>query len=146
MIDNTYIPPHMSIHPELLSIISDIEDICGYEVEITSSYRSFEDHYRIYMDKARNRQYPFEDGVFDESKIPMGSDHLVKDNSNLVRGIDFVIRVNNNKFLPGKDIYDIIKRLLPDVSLFDVACGVGKTYLHLGWRKFNDHHAYWEYK
>jgi hypothetical protein len=38
--------------------------------------RTKESQLRIYREKAKKKQFPFEDGVFDESKVPMNSRHL----------------------------------------------------------------------
>jgi uncharacterized protein YcbK (DUF882 family) len=43
---------------------------------VTSGLRTIDDHLRIYKDKATKHQKPFENGVFDQSKVPMKSRHL----------------------------------------------------------------------
>lgn len=42
----------------------------------TNGVRTWADHLRIYKTLANKKQHPFEDGVFDESKIPKLSKHL----------------------------------------------------------------------
>ena len=42
----------------------------------TSYFRSKERQLRIYREKAEKHEFPFEDGIFKESKVPMGSAHM----------------------------------------------------------------------
>lgn len=42
----------------------------------TSGVRTWADHIRIYKDVASKKRYPFEDGIFVESKVPKLSKHL----------------------------------------------------------------------
>lgn len=49
---------------------------CGLPMNPTSYFRSKERQIRIYKDKAKKHEFPFENGIFDESKVPMGSSHM----------------------------------------------------------------------
>lgn len=49
---------------------------CGLPMSPTSYFRSKERQIRIYKDKAKKHEFPFENGIFDESKVPMGSSHM----------------------------------------------------------------------
>jgi len=146
MIDTTYSPPHMKIHPAIIGMIDEIEELCGYEIVITSGFRTREDHSVIYAKKAWNKEYPFEDGVFDKSKIPWGSDHLSKGSSNYIYGVDFQIKIPEaDRFMTGDEIYGMIQKIAPGVELFVWAIGVGRFYIHLGYRYGNKRHQSWRY-
>jgi len=60
----------------LMERINKIRACWGRPMKVTSGLRSMEDHLQIYRDKASKKKAPFEDGVFDESKVPMKSKHL----------------------------------------------------------------------
>jgi hypothetical protein len=61
---------------EFLIKINILRDRCGIPMTPTSYYRSINKQLEIYKSKARMRQFPFPDGVFDKSKVPLGSQHL----------------------------------------------------------------------
>lgn len=44
---------------------------------VTSGVRSKEQQINIYRDKAKNKEFPFENGVFDLKKVPLASKHLI---------------------------------------------------------------------
>lgn len=60
----------------LLEKLNKVRALYGKPMKVTSGLRAMEDHLRIYKDKAKKKQAPFQDGVFDESKVPMKSRHL----------------------------------------------------------------------
>jgi uncharacterized protein YcbK (DUF882 family) len=43
---------------------------------ITSGLRTKDDQRRIYKEKAAKKQFPFENGIYDENKVPMKSKHI----------------------------------------------------------------------
>lgn len=62
---------------DLLSKVQGVEAECPIKGWLaTSGLRTMERHLRIYRDLAARKRRPFEDGVFDESKVPKSSKHL----------------------------------------------------------------------
>lgn len=59
-----------------LEKINIFREKCGLPMSPTSYFRSKERQLRIYREKAEKHEFPFEDGVFKESKVPMGSAHM----------------------------------------------------------------------
>lgn len=60
----------------LLERVNKIREEWGKPMTVTSGLRTMQDHMRIYREKAEKCEKPFEDGVFDESKVPKASKHL----------------------------------------------------------------------
>lgn len=50
---------------------------CDIPMIATSFYRSKDHQIEIYKKKAKNKQFPFADGVFNLKKVPLKSKHLV---------------------------------------------------------------------
>lgn len=48
----------------------------GRPMVVSSGYRSKEKQIKIYEDKCKKHEFPFQDGKFDLSRIPMKSAHL----------------------------------------------------------------------
>lgn len=60
----------------LLERVNKIRDAWGKPMTVTSGLRTMADHLRIYRDLATKKKKPFENGVFDEAKVPKASKHL----------------------------------------------------------------------
>lgn len=56
--------------------INDFRNKCGISMVPTSYFRSKERQIRIYKNKAKNKEWPFTDGVYKESKVPLSSKHM----------------------------------------------------------------------
>jgi len=56
--------------------INIFRDKCGIAMIPTSFFRSKERQLRIYKEKAQKKEFPFENGIFNEKKVPMGSCHM----------------------------------------------------------------------
>jgi hypothetical protein len=61
---------------DLLERVNKVRSKWGKPMTVTSGVRTWEHHTQIYKDKAAKSQKPFEDGVYDESKVPKLSPHL----------------------------------------------------------------------
>ena len=60
----------------LLDSVNQVRKLWNRPMTVTSGLRSMEKHLSIYRDKAARKLKPFENGVFDKSKVPMQSRHL----------------------------------------------------------------------
>lgn len=49
---------------------------CGLSMVPTSYFRSKERQIRIYKQKAVKKEFPFQDGIYDEKKVPLSSKHM----------------------------------------------------------------------
>ena len=49
---------------------------CGLPMTPTSYFRSKERQIRIYKQKAVKKEFPFEDGIYNEKKVPLSSKHM----------------------------------------------------------------------
>ena len=49
---------------------------CGLPMTPTSYFRSKERQIRIYKQKAVKKEFPFQDGVYNEKKVPLSSKHM----------------------------------------------------------------------
>ena len=56
--------------------VNKIRELWEKAMTVTSGLRTMEDHIRIYKSLADKKKKPFEDGVFDEAKVPKKSKHL----------------------------------------------------------------------
>lgn len=63
-------------YDEFYEKINDFRNKCGLSMNPTSYFRSKARQIRIYKEKAKNKQFPFEDGVYNESKVPLKSKHM----------------------------------------------------------------------
>lgn len=61
---------------KLIQRVNTLLDEFGSDRPVNSGIRTPEDQIRIYKEKAAKKQKPFENGIFDQSKVPMGSEHL----------------------------------------------------------------------
>lgn len=60
----------------LVERLNMVRDDWGKPMVVTSGYRSKERQIEIYKDKCVKREFPFQDGRFDMTRIPMKSAHL----------------------------------------------------------------------
>lgn len=60
----------------LLKAMNIIRSAYGKPMIVSSGYRSRDRQIEIYANKACQKQFPFENGVFEMSKVPLESSHL----------------------------------------------------------------------
>lgn len=61
---------------EFYEKINTFRNKCGISMSPTSYFRSKARQIRIYKEKAQKKEFPFENGIYDESKVPLGSKHM----------------------------------------------------------------------
>ena len=69
-------PEYQSAYEEFYEKINDFRNECGLSMTPTSYFRSKTRQIRIYKEKAQKKQFPFEDGIYDVSKVPLKSKHM----------------------------------------------------------------------
>lgn len=67
---------YQSTYEEFYEKINDFRNECGLSMIPTSYFRSKARQIRIYKEKARKKQFPFVDGIYDVSKVPLKSKHM----------------------------------------------------------------------
>lgn len=70
-------PPELEENlTKFLKAMNEIRSAYGKPMIVSSGYRSRDRQIEIYANKACKKEFPFEDGVFVMSKVPLGSSHL----------------------------------------------------------------------
>lgn len=59
-----------------LNKINLFRDTCNIPMIPTSYFRSKDKQRQIYQNKAKKKEFPFTDGIYNESKVPFNSVHL----------------------------------------------------------------------
>ena len=67
---------YLNIAEEHRAFIEKFRKQCGIPMVCTSYLRTKERQKAIYKEKAKNKEAPFTDGIYVESKVPMGSQHI----------------------------------------------------------------------
>ena len=70
-------PEHEQNFMNFWSRVNIFREQCGIPMIVSSYYRTREDQIRIYKKKAEMKQFPFENGIYDEKKVPFGSNHML---------------------------------------------------------------------
>lgn len=65
-----------SIFNEFYEKINDFRNKCDIPMTPTSYFRSKNRQIKIYKQKAKNKEFPFTDGIYTESKVPLSSKHM----------------------------------------------------------------------
>ena len=77
ILKNQKCPPELEDNlNQLLKAMNIIRSAYGKPMIVSSGYRSRDRQIEIYANKACKKEFPFEDGVFVMSKVPLGSSHL----------------------------------------------------------------------
>lgn len=67
---------YLEIAEQHRAFIEKFRKQCGIPMVCSSYLRTKERQKAIYKEKAAKKEFPFEDGVYVESKVPMGSQHI----------------------------------------------------------------------
>ena len=70
-------PPELQANLNtLVERLNMVRDDYGFPMVVSSGYRSKDKQIKIYEEKCKRHEFPFQDGRFDMSRIPMKSAHL----------------------------------------------------------------------
>ena len=77
ILKNQLCPPELEENlAGLLKAMNIIRSAYGKPMIVSSGYRSRDRQIEIYANKACKKEFPFENGVFEMKKVPLGSSHL----------------------------------------------------------------------